>query len=201
MCNILCVTSRRLVQGDFLTQVERVAAAKVQGIILREKDLPEEEYAHLAGQVQKICGKYNVPLMVHTFHTVADRLGIRRLHLPLRACLELEAEKRKSYEVLGVSVHSVEEALEAQRAGADYVTAGHIFATDCKAGLAPRGTDFLKAVCESVSIPVYAIGGIGPAHAATCIRAGAKGVCLMSSLMKTENAEAYIEKFRSATGS
>lgn len=193
------MTSRRLAAENFLKQAERVAAAGVQGIILREKDLQEDAYERLAEEVQRICAKYGVPLILHTYPGAAVRLGISRLHLPLRVFLGLKTEEKKKYEVLGVSVHSVEEALEAEAAGASCLTAGHIFATGCKAGLAPRGLPFLREVCGSVQIPVYAIGGIGPGNAASCIRAGAAGVCLMSSLMETEQVEEYIGRFRDAT--
>lgn len=92
-----------------------------------------------------------------------------------------------SYNInIGCSVHSVEEAIEAKRLGAAYITAGHIYATDCKKGLAPRGLGFLKDVCQSVSIPVYAIGGIGidDGRRQEVKEYGAQGSCIMSAMMK-----------------
>ena len=88
--------------------------------------------------------------------------------------------------ILGCSVHSVEDAIEAEKLGASYLTAGHIFATDCKRGLPPRGTGFLKQVCESVNIPVYAIGGIGldDGKIDRVRECGAAGACIMSAFMK-----------------
>lgn len=88
------------------------------------------------------------------------------------------------FDLIGVSVHSVEEAIFAEKMGADYVTAGHIFLTDCKKGLAARGLPFLKNVCESVGIPVYAIGGITPDHVDDVLGAGAAGFCVMSGIMR-----------------
>ena len=85
--------------------------------------------------------------------------------------------------IKGVSVHSAQEALNAQEAGASYVTAGHIYRTKCKEGLEPRGTGFLKEICTTVNIPVYAIGGININNARECIEAGASGVCIMSGYM------------------
>ena len=69
-------------------------------------------------------------------------------------------KRQKNLQRLGISIHSVEEAKEAEQLGASYLTAGHIYATDCKRGLPPRGLGFLKEVCREVSIPVYGIGGI-----------------------------------------
>ena len=121
-------------------------------------------------------------VVLHHFPQVCQRLGVPRLHLSLK---ELEAcpQLRDRVELLGVSVHAPEEAVRAQALGADYVTAGHVFDTDCKKGLPGRGLDFLRAVCGSVDIPVYAIGGIGPDSLADVARTGAAGACLMSGLM------------------
>ena len=73
---------------------------------------------------------------------------------------------------------------QAQQLGASYITAGHIFATDCKKGLPPRGLGFLKDICRRVDIPVYAIGGITEENMVSALEAGAEGVCIMSGLMK-----------------
>ena len=93
----------------------------------------------------------------------------------------------KYFNEIGVSIHSVSEAIEAVNLGATYITAGHIFATDCKKDLAPRGLSFLSAVCNSVTIPVYAIGGISPENAQKVIYAGGTGICIMSRLMNCKN--------------
>ena len=86
----------------------------------------------------------------------------------------------------GASCHSVEDALCAYKLGCDYVTAGHVYITDCKKGLAPRGIDFLKKMCDSVPIPVYGIGGIDleSDKIDEVKQAGAKGACIMSGYMK-----------------
>jgi thiamine-phosphate pyrophosphorylase len=123
---------------------------------------------------------------------VADRIGADGIHLPLGIALEGKYPKHLK---LGISTHSVEDALKAQALGASYITYGHVFATDCKKGLAPRGTKALSEVCNAVDIPVYAIGGITPQNAGEVISSGAKGVCLMSSLMKSENPQALLSSF------
>ena len=87
---------------------------------------------------------------------------------------------------IGCSIHSVEEAVEAQKLGASYITAGHIYATDCKKGLPPRGLEFLENVCKAVKIPVYAIGGIHPGTGQLneIMEHGSAGGCIMSDMMK-----------------
>lgn len=190
MYKVICVTNRHLAGDHFLQQIERIAGCGVDAVILREKDLSEAEYEALALQVKQICNKVNVPLYLHTYVNTAKHLGITQLHLPLCQFLQMGEAEKKEFEEIGVSIHSAEEAKQAQQAGAAYVTAGHVFATDCKKGLAPRGTGFLEEVCKTVTIPVYAIGGITMENVPSCLKAGAKGICLMSSLMRAEKQEA-----------
>ena len=85
---------------------------------------------------------------------------------------------------VGTSVHSIEQAKEAIALGVSYVTAGHIFSTQCKPGLAPRGIDFLKNICQTVQVPVFGIGGIHPDNMQQVLDAGAAGVCMMSEMMR-----------------
>ena len=95
-------------------------------------------------------------------------------------------EEKKKFTKIGISIHSVEEAKEAERLGASYLTAGHIYATDCKRGLPPRGLGFLKEVCREVSIPVYGIGGIkfDEEQWNDMKKCGAVGGCVMSGMME-----------------
>lgn len=179
---VLAVTNRKLCQGDFLTQVERIAAAHPRGLVLREKDLSEADYQALAAQVLPVCAAHGVPCMLHRFDRVTRALGCTRIHLPL-PYLTAHPEAAAGFGVVGVSVHSVSEAEQAVRCGATYLTAGHVFPTDCKKGVPARGLDFLRAVCRAVPIPVYAIGGITPENAASCLSAGAAGVAVMSGVM------------------
>lgn len=192
--DIFCVTDRRRSVRAFEEQLERIAASGVSGIILREKDLTEEAYEALVRKVQGVCG----PLILHTHTETARKLGIRKIHLPYQRFLSLKEADRAWFARIGVSVHTEEEAVRACRMGASYVTAGHIFATDCKKGVPPKGIGFLETVCRSAGIPVYAIGGISPEHAGLCIKAGAGGVCLMSALMKAQDPAAYVRELRSA---
>ncbi|MBQ8134209.1 MAG: thiamine phosphate synthase [Clostridia bacterium] len=196
MYDIICVTDRKNCEGDFLAKIEEIAAAEPDSIILREKNLSENEYRCLAESVLKICRKYSVPCTLHSFYAVAAELGAKRLHLPLPVMRELDKTVKQQFEVIGVSCHSAEEAIEAQKLGAGYITAGHIFATDCKAGLPGRGLSFLKDVCSAVEIPVYAIGGISGDNIAQVIQSGADGVCIMSGFMKCENTEMLVRELK-----
>lgn len=191
MSEILCVTNRQLCREDFLTRLERIAAAGPAGILLREKDLPEADYRRLAEQVLERCRQHGVPCILHSFPDAAADLGAEGLHLPLPLLRALPAEKRAAFHRLGASCHSVAEAREAEALGCTYITAGHIFDTACKAGTPGRGLDFLREVCASVLIPVYAIGGISAENVAAVRQAGAAGACVMSGAMTCRDPEAY----------
>ncbi len=185
----IAVTSRHLCSGDFLERVQRLAKGEeYQAILLREKDLTEIEYEELAGEVLSITTYYRKKCILHTFADVAQKLCHPYLHLPLpvwEAASEEEKQRmRKFFQEIGTSVHSAEQLQRAVELGADYVTAGHIFATDCKKGLPPRGLDFLRGICEQSPVPVYGIGGITQEREECVIHCGAAGVCIMSGCMK-----------------
>ena len=187
-----------LCREDFLTRLRRIAACHPAGIILREKDLSPEEYQALAAQVMKLCDRYGVPCILHGFVNGAIELHAEAIHLPLHILREMTPEQKAQFPAVGASCHSVEEAVEAQRLGCTYITAGHVFETDCKKDLPGRGLDFLNTVCRRVSIPVYAIGGIGADNIRSVRAAGAKGVCIMSGLMCCEDPETYLASFPAA---
>ena len=174
---IICVTNRKLCPIPLDEQLELLAKKGISRVILREKDLPEEEYAALA---KRVLGVPKIELFSHNFPSVAQELSVKKIHLPLA---KLTQEICAEFETVGASVHSVEEAVLAEKLGAAYVTAGHIFATDCKKGVPPRGLEFLENVCKSVKIPVYAIGGITRENMRLALETGAAGVCVMSGLM------------------
>ena len=193
MSDLLCVTNRKLCREDFLTRIDRIAACHPAGIILREKDMNPQKYQELAAAVMEICKQYGVQCILHSFPAVAVDLQADAIHLPLHLLRELSQEQKAYFKILGASCHSVEDALEAQALGCTYLTAGHVFETDCKKGLPGRGLEFLRHVCAAVDIPVYGIGGIDADNIALVRNAGASGACLMSSLMVSENVAGLIK--------
>lgn len=92
-------------------------------------------------------------------------------------------ESLKDFDIVGVSTHTVQEALEAGKSGATYITASHIYETECKMGLKPKGIRYLKDVCAVAEIPVYALGGIKFSNMNEVLNAGADKACMMSELM------------------
>lgn len=193
---LLCVTNRHLCRGDFLVRIEQLAQARPFAIMLREKDMDAGEYEALAIEVETICKRNGVHLIIHQNETVAAKMQISYLHLPLPALRSMQREA-KSY-IIGTSIHSVEEAKEAQALGANYVIAGHIYDTDSKKGLPGRGLSFLRDVCQAISMPVFAIGGITRDNAGDVLRTGAKGCCTMAEAMNCDHPGALVEKFLGA---
>lgn len=179
---IIAVTNRTLAVHSFLEQIQRVIEQRPDRIILREKDLSEYEYKNLAVQVIHLCETANIPCILHTYWNVAVQLHHDKIHLPLSVLLQ--GIPKEKFSMIGASVHSVEEAILAQEAGATYITAGHIFATDCKKGVPPRGIEFFREVCSHVSIPVFGIGGMTPEKEAMIMEANGAGICMMSQFMR-----------------
>ena len=190
---IACITNRRLVKGDFLAQIERVAAMEmVDWIIVREKDLSVEEYRTLFAKVARIAHKGGKKCLAHGRIAlgVMSELGADGLHLPLDVLREWRAASGRqsggegAVPLVGASAHSAAEIAEAAALGADYATLSPIFATTCKPGAVPLGIAALAAVCQKSPIPIFALGGIGRDKLNACIEAGTAGCCMMSVLMR-----------------
>ena len=191
---IACITNRRLVKGDFLAQIERVAAMEMADwIIVREKDLHVEAYRMLFAKVARIAHKGGKKCLAHGRIAlgVMSELGADGIHLPLDVLREWRAASGRqsapqagAVQLVGASAHSAAEIAEAAALGADYATLSPIFATACKPGAVPLGTTALAAACQKSPIPIFALGGIGRGKLDACIEAGAAGCCMMSELMR-----------------
>ncbi len=185
---ITVVTNRKLSVRPFLEQIEILCKKRPERILLREKDLEQEAYTRLAGKVKEICDIYQVPFYCHTYREAAVKTEAAGLHLSLPVLRSTGGAEDLEKTAVGCSVHSVQEAEEAAALGADYLIAGHIYTTECKKDLPPRGVKFLREVCQAVSLPVYAIGGIrlDQIQIEKTLAAGAMGVCIMSEAMTCE---------------
>lgn len=179
---VICVTHRLLCPDDFLERLDRIAAQHPYAIVLREKDLSESEYEALARDCLRICQKHDVPLNLNSQIAVARRIGCDGIHLPFHLLVQHKNEL-DDFSRVGVSLHSPEEAAQLADTPATYVQAGHVFPTDCKAGVPPRGLSFLRAVCQATDLPVFGIGGITAERYPAVLQTGAAGACIMSGLM------------------
>lgn len=189
MSDLICITNRKLCSNNFSDQIEMIASAHPKAIVLREKDLSEKEYEQLARQVMQICQKHGTQCILHSFSNVATTLGAEAVHMPLPLLQKMTPQEKSHFQIIGASCHSLEEAKEAQNLGCTYITAGHIFLTDCKKGLPGRGLPFLEEICKAVRIPVYAIGGISSQNIESVRKTGAAGACIMSGFMRCKTVE------------
>ena len=181
---VIAVTNRKLCTDNFVLRVREILSAEPFEVILREKDLSDDKYCQLVKEIVADNNGYKKVLALNC-PEIALEMGIENVHLTMQQLME---HGRPSFiKRAGVSVHSAEEAETAQKLGADYLIAGHIYATDCKKGVPPRGIEFFRGVCESVDIPVFAIGGISENNFNEPLESGGTGVCLMSEFMKCEN--------------
>ena len=195
------ISNRKLCENENLEkQIEKIFLAYERKIILknfeivaltlREKDLNKNEYLKLIEKVYPICQKYKINSILHQNYdlNLDDKYKIDGIHLSYSIFKSLnqniKAELIKKYKRIGVSIHSLEEAKDVESLGASYLVAGHIFETDCKKGLEPRGLKFIEDLSSALTIPIFAIGGIDEKNSQSVIDSGAFSVCMMSSLMK-----------------
>ena len=195
------ITNRKLCENENLEkQIEKIFSAYEKKIILknfeivaltlREKDLYKNEYLKLVEKIYPICQKYRIDLILHQNYdlNLDEKYNIGGIHLSYEIFKSLNKNIReeliRKYKKIGVSIHSVDEAKEVEMLGATYIVAGHIFETDCKKDLEPRGLKFIQELSSTLTIPIFVIGGINQENANLVINSGAFGVCMMSSLMK-----------------
>lgn len=175
--------SRLLPEGTTLMErVRMLCDAGVGRIVLREKGMPDDIYAETAEEFVRICRERCVIPVINHRPDVAMALGVDDIQMSIDEIRD-DPSLVERFRRVGVSVHSVDEAVEAESLGAESVTAGHIFPTVCKKGVPQRGTLFLMDAVASVDIPVYAIGGIDADVIEKVRNCGASGVCLMSVMM------------------
>lgn len=188
MFKLLAVTNRKLCAGSLPEQLEIICSSehKPDAVILREKDLAAAEYNQLAQEAAKICAAYHVQLILHSFWKTAMELDCKNIHLPLAVLQTSEFQHyRNKFQLIGASIHSMEEAQQAAALGANYLTAGNIYVTSCKVGLPGRGLVWLSEICKEIKLPVYAIGGISlkGEQFDDLQKSGASGACIMSEFM------------------
>ena len=195
------ISNRKLCENENLEkQIEKIFSAYQRKIILenfeivaltlREKDLYKNEYLKLVEKIYPICQKYRIDLILHQNYDLVldEKYNIGGIHLSYDSFKSLNKNIRegliKKYKKIGVSIHSIDEAKEVEMLGATYIVAGHIFETDCKKDLEPRGLKFIQELSSTLTIPIFVIGGINQENSNLVINSGAFGVCMMSSLMK-----------------
>ena len=188
--DLYLITDRKLTRGrDLCGVLKRALDGGVKAIQLREKDLGGKELFELADKISVLCERYNAQLFINDRSDVAlavDAAGVQLGNASI--AVQTARTLLGAGKLVGFSAHSLEEAKEAERNGADFVLFGPVYFTPSKAPYgAPQGLAPLKEIVENVALPVYAIGGITAANIADTMASGSRGVALISAIISAEN--------------
>lgn len=189
---LYAVTDRSWLKGETLySQVEKALKGGATIVQLREKELDEETFLTEAKEIKALCREYSIPFLINDNVKIAIAMDADGVHVGQS---DMEAgnvrEKLGQDKIIGVSVQTVEQAILAQKKGADYLGVGAVFQTGTKTDADNVSYDTLKAICKAVTIPVVAIGGIGKHNVLQLSDSGICGVAVISALF----AQADIEK-------
>lgn len=185
---------------DLVTRVEAALSAGVNMLQLRGHALPAAELHRLALAVRPLCHRYGAIFIVNDRIDVGLAVGADGFQLGARS-LPLETARRLIGEdyLLGVSVHSCEEALAAGAGGADFLLAGTIFASHTHPKEPPSGTDLLSAIKQTLpTCPLLAIGGITHTNTRQVMQAGADGIAVISAILGAADTEQAVNELRTA---
>ncbi|MDQ0253999.1 thiazole tautomerase (transcriptional regulator TenI) [Evansella vedderi] len=162
---------------------------------LREKALPARELVE-GVRLLKEAGVPLSKIIINDRVDVAAVTGAAGIQLAFHSLEVTQVKMKFPLLKIGKSIHSIEEAQQAEREGANYVLYGHIFPTQSKSGLPARGLDSLREIVQGVNIPVIAIGGIKPDNKDKVMETGATGVAVMSGIIEAEAPLAAIKAYR-----
>lgn len=198
---LYAVTDRSWLDGDTLYhQVEQALEGGVTFVQLREKELEEEQFFREAKELRELCRRYRVPFVVNDHVEIAARADADGIHVGQSDMEAGDVRKRLGPDkIIGVSVQNVEQALLAQKRGADYLGVGAVFHTDSKADASAVSLETLRAVCEAVEIPVIAIGGIGEENVMELAGSGICGVAVISAIFAQPDLKTAAMKLRTRT--
>ncbi len=197
MC-LYAVTDSQWLAGRTLPEVVREA---IEGgatfMQLREKEMAYEEFLTLAKQIKKVTDTYHIPFVIDDEIDLAKEADADGVHIGQSDRALTEARKILGPDkIIGVSVQTVEQAVEAERGGADYLGVGSIFTTSTKLDADAVTLETLWAICDAVSIPVVAIGGIGKDNLLKLRGTGIDGVAVVSAIFSAEDIKGAAKTLR-----
>ncbi len=178
-------------------QVEAALKGGVTCVQLREKEMDETAFLQEAKDICALCHRYGVPFIVNDNVDVAIACQADGIHVGQEDMAAGEVRRRVGDAMLlGVSVHTVEEARRAVRNGADYLGLGAVFPTSTKTDVDQMTNETLRAICDAVDVPVVAIGGINRGNLLKLSGSGVDGVALVSAIFSAEDIEDTCRKLR-----
>ena len=178
-------------------QVEAALKGGVTCVQLREKELDEAAFLQEAKDIQALCRRYGVPFIVNDNVDIAVACGADGVHVGQEDMEAGEVRRRVGENmILGVSVHTVEEARRAVQNGADYLGLGAVFPTSTKTDVDVMPRETLRTICCAVDVPIVAIGGLNRGNILQLSGSGVDGVALVSAIFGAENIEESCQELR-----
>ena len=198
---LYAVTDRSwLGEQSLYEQVEEALKGGATFVQLREKALDDAAFLAEAIEIQKLCRKYHVPFVVDDNVEIALKMNAEGVHVGQS---DMEAGDVRALigedKILGVSAQTVEQAVLAEQRGADYLGVGAVFHTGSKADADDVSHETLKAICEAVSIPVVAIGGIGKHNVLQLKGSGICGIAVISAIFASEDIRSAASELKALT--
>lgn len=198
MMRLYAVTDRAWTGKQSLyEQVEAALKGGATCVQLREKALSDEEFLAEAQEIRELCGRYHVPFFINDNVEIAIRCKADGIHVGQEDMAAAQVRRRVGPDMMiGVSAHSVEEALEAVKHGADCLGVGAMFSTSTKTDVNLLPKETLRAICEAVDVPVVAIGGINKDNISLLAGTGVDGVALVSAIFASDDIETACRQLR-----
>lgn len=182
---LLLVTDRKQARAPLEEILKAAFAAGCRWASLREKDIPPDEQVGLARRLLPLARAHGALLTLHGDPQLAREAGVDGVHLPAGGDGRAARTLLGSGALIGISVHGAAEAAALDAAAVDYCIAGPAFATASKPGYGPfLGSAGLAGIVKASTVPVIAIGGVGPDNAGEILAAGARGVAVMGGVMR-----------------
>lgn len=191
---LIAVTDGNMAEAELVETVQTIAPY-VDFIILREKQKSPRAYLTFVNRLLA-AGVAKDRLCIHEHAVICAITGVNRLHLPENSLPVNKIKQLFPSLTIGVSVHTLPKAVEAEQNGADYVMYGHVYATASKKGMEPRGIKQLEKIISSVYLPVIAIGGINVTKMEELAQVNADGIAIMSAVFSQDNPLEAVKRLR-----
>lgn len=198
---LYAVTDRSWLKGETLySQVEKALKGGATFVQLREKNLDEDEFLKEAIDIKELCKKFNVPFVINDNVDIALRMDADGVHVGQSDMEAFDVRKRLGDgKIIGVSAQTVEQAILAEKHGADYLGVGAVFHTGTKLDASDVSKETLKKICEAVNIPVIAIGGINKDNVLELSGSGICGIAVISAIFKEKDIEGATAELKKIT--
>lgn len=198
---LYAVTDRHWLKDETLeNQVEKALQGGATFLQLREKSLDDDIFLVEAKEIQKLCKKYQVPFVINDNVDIALAIDADGVHVGQSDMEALDVRKRLGPDkIIGVSAQNVQQALLAQKHGADYLGVGAVFPTGSKDDAEDVSFETLKAICQAVDIPVIAIGGITKENVSELKGSGICGIAVISAIFAQKDIKAATKELKKRT--